>query len=105
MAVAAVRHQTLRLCQGLVKGFALYMASTGGQLLVSELLADVHGLYLTDQDLGGLGHLDASQLGDGVSGLSNDLGVQSAVDQDGLSDLVDLSLASGNSSLCIQILF
>ena len=92
MAVAAVRHQALRLGQGVLKGLRLIHGKHRGQLLVGKLLADIHGLYLADQDLGVLRHIHARQLGNGVGTLSNNLCVQRSIDQDGLAHLVNLTL-------------
>ena len=55
-----------------------------------ELLADVHGLYFTDQDLGILRNLNTCHLRDLKCALANNLCVQGTIDQDGLSYLLDL---------------
>ena len=55
-----------------------------------ELLRDVDALDLADEDLGAGGHLDTSHLCDGRSALADDAGVEAAVDDDGLADLVKL---------------
>ena len=92
VADAAVTDQGVCLVQSILEGGSAVHSQNRGQLLVSELLADVGGLDLADEDLGGLGDLHASQSGDGVGGLADDLGVQSAVDDDGLTDLLALIL-------------
>ena len=59
---------------------------------MSKLLADIYALYLTDQDLGILRNLNACQLCNGMSALAYDLCIQCAVDDDGLSYLLDFIL-------------
>ena len=57
---------------------------------MGKFLGDVHRLHLADEDLGVLRNLKACQLGDLIRGLTYDLGVESAVDQDGLADFIQL---------------
>ena len=90
VAVAAVRHEALGLGDGLVERLGLVHAQDRRELLVGHLLGGLHARDLADEDLGLLGHVDASHLGDGVSALAHDLGVDRAVDDDGLADLVEL---------------
>ena len=51
MAVSAVLYQLLCLLESLVKCLCLVHGKYRRQLLVSELLGDVHGLNLADEDL------------------------------------------------------
>ena len=90
VAVTAVGDEALGLGDGLVEGLGLVHAQDRGELLVRHLLGGVNALDLADEDLGALGHLDAGDLGDGVGALADDLGVDGAVDDDGLADTVQL---------------
>ena len=90
MAVAAVRDQTLRLCYSVIKAYGSVHCEHGAEFFVSEFLADIHGLDLADEYLGGFRHRHARQLGDGNGLLTDDLRVQRAVDDDSLAHLVDL---------------
>ena len=58
---------------------------------MSELLTDVHRLYLSDEDLGISRNRHAGQLRDLGRRLSYNLGVYGTVDQNGLTDLVNLA--------------
>ena len=57
---------------------------------MGKFLGDIHGFHLTDEDLGAPRHINSRKLSDLVRALAYDLGVQRAVDQDGLADLVQL---------------
>ena len=57
---------------------------------MGKFLGDIHGFYLADKDLGALGHGDHGKLGDLKGGLAHYLGVQGAVDDDGLAHLIEL---------------
>ena len=91
MTVSAVCYQTLCLIQRLVKCLCLVHSQYRRQLLMSKLLADIHGLNLTDEDLGIFRYLHSCQLGNGCCLLSNDLGIEGAVYKNGLADLLDLT--------------
>ena len=75
MAIAAVCNQPLSLCNGLVKGLCLVHSQNWGQLLVSKLFRNIYRLYFTDQDLGIFRNLNTCQFCNGVSALTNDLGI------------------------------
>ena len=92
MSIAAVGHQSLGLCQSLVEGLRLVHSQYRAQLLMGKLLGNVHGLHLADEDLGGLRNRHARHGGDLRCRLAYNLGVHSAVDDDGLSHLVQLIL-------------
>ncbi len=90
MSVAAVLDKALGLPYSVLKGLGLVHGQHRGQLLVSELLGNIHALHLADKDLGALGHGDPGKLGDLKGGLAHYLGVQGAVDDDGLAHLIEL---------------
>ncbi len=56
---------------------------------MGELFAQIHRFHLTNEDAGAFGNLHAGQSGDGHRTLTHDLGVQCAVDEQHLADLVD----------------
>ena len=58
-----------------------------------ELLGLVDRFHLSDEDLAALGDGNARQGGDLRGALADDAGVQRAVDEDGLADLVQLIAA------------
>ncbi len=57
---------------------------------MGKFLGDIHGFHLADEDLGAPRHINSRKLSDLVRALAYDLGVQRAVDQDGLAYLVQL---------------
>ena len=59
---------------------------------MGKLLADVHRLHLSNQDLCILRDIHACQLSDRISALTNNFCVQRTIDQDGLANLIDLAL-------------
>ena len=87
MSEAAVGDQPFRLVQRVVEVLGAVHRKYRGKFFVSELLGDVHGLDLADKHLCAVGNGNARERGDLGSALSDDLGVQRAVDYDGLSDL------------------
>ena len=91
MAVASVCHQTLCLIQSLVKRLSLVHSQYRRQFLMGKLFADIHRLNFANQNLGILRNLNACQLGNGCRLLSHNLGVQGAVYNDGLADLINLA--------------
>ena len=60
----------------------------GGELFVSKFFAQFYRFHFTDQNLGAFGNGNTGQLGDFVSALTDDTGVERAVDKDGLADFV-----------------
>ena len=90
MSITAVGHQSLSLLKSLVKGLCLVHCQNRAQLLMSELLGNVHRLHLADKDLCGLRNGHPCHSSDLRRRLSNDLRVYSAVDDDGLSHLIQL---------------
>ena len=90
MTIAAVCNELRSLCNSIVKILGLVHGKYRGKLLVCEFFADINGLNLTDQDLGLSRYSNACHFSDSSSFLSYDLGIQCAVDKDGLSDFLDL---------------
>ena len=104
VAVAAVGDEVLGLLNGLVESLGLVHGQHGGQLLVSELLGDVHALHFADDNLGALRHVHASQGGDGVGLLANNLGVERAVDDNGLADLFRLFFVEEVAAALLELI-
>ncbi len=92
MAVAAVGDQLLSFVEGIINVLGTVHGQHGGQLLVGEFFAQIHAGDLADQNLGILRHIHTSQLGDGCCFLTDDLGIQCTVDQNGLANLIQLVL-------------
>ena len=90
MAVAAVGDQLFGVVKRFLDGIEFVHGENGGELLVSEFFAEIHALYLADQDLRILRDFHAAELRDFVRALTDDLRVQRAVDDDGLAHLVQL---------------
>ena len=91
VSVSAVSHQALCLIQRLVECLGLVHGQYGRQLLMCELFADIHGLNLANQDFGIFRNFHACKPGNGSCLLSDNLGIQRAVNQDGLTDLLNLA--------------
>ena len=86
----SVCNQLLCLDNGLVQGGCLVHSKHWREFFVCKLLADIYGLYLTNENLGLLGNRNTCQVCNGVSGLAYDLGVERAVDNNGLAHLIQL---------------
>ena len=104
MAVAAVCNQTLSLCNGLVKGLAFIHSQNWGQLLVRKLF--YRYLQTLPHRSGSWYPPEPQRLPSlrSCSALTNDLRIQGAIDEDGLTNLSQSHPVLRNSSLCIQIL-
>ena len=89
MSVSAVSNKLFCLCKCLVECHCLVHCKYRRKFLVSELLGDINGFYLTDQNLCSLRNIDACKFCDRVCALSYDLCVQCAIDDDCLSDFLD----------------
>ena len=85
VTVAAVRDEVLRLVERVLEILGAVHGEDGGELLVSELLRDVHTGHFADDDLGVFGDGHARERGDLRSLLTDDLRIESAVDDDGLA--------------------
>ena len=90
MTEAAVLDEPVRLCDSLFKGLRLVHCKDGRELLVRELLGEVDRFYLADQNLAACRRRKAGELCDLACALTDNLRVERAVDDDGLSDLVCL---------------
>ena len=104
VAVTAVSNQMLSLVNGLVEGLGMVHGQHGRQLLVSELFGDVHALHFANEDLGVLRHIHTGHGGDGVSALANDLGVDGAVDDNGLADLFRLFFVEEVAAALLELI-
>ena len=90
VAVAAVGDEALGLGEGVLPVLGAIHAEDGGELLVGPGLGGLDGLDLADEHLGAGGDGHAGGLGDLGRGLADHLGVDAAVDDDGVADLGDL---------------
>ena len=90
VAQAAALDQGVRLFDRVVKVLGVVHGEYRRELFVGKLLTLVGGLHLADEDLGALGNLNACERGDLRGGLADDAGVDGAVDDDGLADLLQL---------------
>ena len=105
MAIAAVCNKTLSFCDSIVKILSLIHSKYRGKFLMCEFLADINGLNLTDEDLGLSRYSNACHLSDGSSFLSYDLGIQRTVDEDCLSDFLDLVFLKEVASSVKELFF
>ena len=105
MSVAAVGNQLLRLGDGVVKVLRLVHRQHGAELFVRELLGDVHALDLADENLGAFGNRHAGERRDGYGLLTDDFGVQRAVDDDGMAHLVELLTVEEVAAARLELLF
>ena len=92
MTVAAVRDETLRLGDRLVKVLRAVEREHGRELFVRERLFQLHALDLADEDLRRVGHAEAADLGDLGRALTDDLRIERTVDDHGAAHLVLLFL-------------
>ena len=90
MTVAAVCDKLFSLVESVVNIGCLIHCKYGRKLLMSELLADIYAFNLTDDDLCSCRNGYACKCGDLSGRLTDDLCVESAVDDDSLSDLFSL---------------
>ena len=90
MAVTAVGDEMLGLFKRVREVLCAIHGKHRGELLVCEFLGDLHAFHLADEDLGRFGNGHAGELCNLECALANDLGVQCAVDDDGLADLFGL---------------
>ena len=88
MAVTAVRDQAFRFLHGVVEIFRAVQSEHGGKFFVRERLFEFHALHFSDEDLGRRRHGKAADLGDLCRALSHDLGVERAVDDDGIAHFI-----------------
>ena len=88
MAITTVRNQLLGFIQCILKILGSVHGKDRRQLFMSKFFRKLHTLHFADQDLGSLGNCDSCQSGNLWGGLTNDLGVQCAVNDDGLAYLL-----------------
>ena len=88
VAVAAILDKGVRLVHGVGEVGRPVHGKHGGQLLVGKGFGEIGGGHFADEDFGAFGDVNARQRRDGVGGLTHDLGVQCAVNQDGCANLV-----------------
>ena len=105
VAVAAVLHQLLRFDECLIKILGAVHRQHWGELLVRKLLGEVHRFHLADQDLGACRDLNPRHLGDGAGTLADNPGVESAVNHDGVADLVQLVALEEIAAAVLEFLF
>ena len=91
VAVAAVGDEALRLCEGVFEVFGLIHREHRRELFVREFFRKLDAFDLADEYLRALRHLDSGEGSDREGALSDDFGVQRAVDDDRLSDLFELA--------------
>ena len=101
---AVVSKQCISHIQSLVEVLGLVHTEDSGELLVTECFVGLEGSCLTDDDLNGLGDLEACHLSDLVRTLTNDLSVKSAVDEHNLSDHVSLLLVEEHAASLLEFL-
>ena len=107
MTVAAVCNKLFSLVECVVECLPrLYIAKHGGELLVGELLGEVNAVDFADKYLRALGNGYARKLCDSESRLTDYLGVECAVDDNCLSDLLGLlgvkEIAAARRELCLD---
>ena len=90
VAVAAVAYELFCFIKGFLKAVCAVHGKDRGELFMCKFLRDVDGCDLTDQDLCCLRDFHACQGSDLIRALSDDLGIQRAVDDNRLPDLLDL---------------
>ena len=92
VAVAAVRDKPLGLVERVRPVLRAVERQHGGELLVRELLGKLHAFDFAHEHLRVRRNLEPCELGDLRGLLSDDLGVQRAVDEDRLARRVELLL-------------
>ena len=90
VAKAAILDEAVCLGDGVLEVLRLVHCKHGRELLVRELFGDVDGLDFTDKHFAALGRREARKFCDLAGALADDLRVERAVDDDGLSHLVRL---------------
>ena len=105
MSETAVRDEALRLGDGLFEVAGPIHREDGGELFVRELFADVDALYLADEYLCLLRHVDAGKRGDFKGALSDDRRVKRAVDDDRLAYLLRLRLVEEETAAVGKFFF
>ena len=105
VAVTAVGNQMLCLVECVGEILCLIHSKNRRQLFVCEFFGNIDTFDFTNQNLCGFGDGDAGKLRNLVSGLTNNFGVERAIDDDGLSDLFDFSFFQEIAAACGKFVF
>ena len=89
VSVTAIFYQTFCFGKRFVKVFCTVHSQNWRKFFMCKFFGDINRLYLTDQNLGLFWNVYACHLCDGVCGLTNNLCVERAVNQDGVTNLVN----------------
>ena len=103
MTEAAVLNKLISLIKCLFKGLCLIHSKNGRKLFVSKLFGKLYALNLTNEDLCTCGNCHACELCDLRSSLTNDLCVECAVDDDGLTNLFGLHRIEETAASCRKL--
>ena len=103
-AVLTAAALVLSLVESVLNVLSLVHCKNGGELLVSEFFADIHAFNLTDKYLCTLGNFNACKSCDRVGFLTDDLCVECAVDDNGLSYLIELFALKEVASSVLEFL-
>ena len=93
VAVAAVGDEFLGLLEGVLDILGAIHRENGRELFVGELFGEFDALDFTDKDLSVVINLESGERGDRDGLLADDLGVESAVDENRLAGLLELGVA------------
>ena len=103
MTIAAIGHKMLGFVEGFTEVLCLIHSKYGRKLLVSKLFGKLYALNLTNEDLCTCGNCHACELCDLRSSLTNDLCVECAVDDDGLTNLFGLHRIEEIAASCRKL--
>ena len=104
MTVAAVCNEVLGLVKGIIEVLGLVHCKHRRQLLMGELLRKVHALYLANEDLRDIWHIEARYLCDLPCTLAYDPCIERPVYEDGLPHLVQLLCIEEVASTSLEFL-
>ena len=93
VAVAAVGNEFLGLLEGVLDILGAIHRKNRRELFVGELFGELNALDFTDKDLSVVINLKSGERGDCDGLLADDLGVESAVDENRLAGLLEFSVA------------
>ena len=93
VAVAAVGDEFLGLGEGVLDILGAIHRENGRELFVSELFGELNALDFADKYLSVVINLESGERGDRDGLLADDLGVESAVDENRLAGLLELGVA------------
>ena len=89
VAVAAVGDEVFCFIESIVQILCLIHGKNRRKLFVCEFFGNIDRFDFADQNLGSFGNGDTGKSGNGDRLLTDDLGVERTVDENGLSDLFD----------------